>query len=100
MMDYSMFINQIQAILQWSAETGKSNPLLSNVGEIKPLNFGHCEATEVYMLTPVVIPPGFMVGVTTYNRTLTLQCSFGEPGHRKEDVEALMDLMADELNSL
>lgn len=41
-----------------------------------------------------------MMGVSTYNRTLTLEVSFYEPSHRKEEVEAFMDLMEKELNSL
>jgi len=99
-MDYSAFLAQTQAILQWAADSGKANPLLSNIGVISPINFGHCQATDVYLLTPVVIPPYFVLGVTTYNRTLTLQCTFGEPGHRKEDVERFMDLMEQELSTL
>lgn len=99
-MDYSAFLAQIQAILQWVADNGKSNPLLSNIGVIDPLNFSHCQAADVYLLTPVVIPPAFVLGVTTYNRTLTLQCTFGEPGHRQAEVERFMDLMEKELRSL
>lgn len=98
--DYSVFLEQLQAIVQMAAETGKTNPLLSNVGVIRPLEFGQSRATDAYMLTPVVIPPAFMLGVTTFNRTMTLQCSFGEPGHRKEEVEAFMDLMEKELRSV
>lgn len=98
--DYSVFLEQLQAILQLAAETGKSNPLLSNVGVIPPLQFGQSRAADAYMLTPVVIPPGFMIGITTFNSTMTLQCSFGEPGHRQEEVEKFMDLMEKELRSL
>ncbi|NLW91334.1 MAG: hypothetical protein GXY34_07010 [Syntrophomonadaceae bacterium] len=96
-LDYSAFLAQIQAILQWVADTGKSNPLLSNIGVIDPLNFSQTQATDIYLLTPVVIPPAFVLGVTTYNRTLTLQCTFGEPGHSKEDIEGFIDLMEKEL---
>jgi len=100
MTDYTTFLEQLRAILQQSLATGKNNPLLSNVGVIPPLHFGQVKATDAYMLTPVVFPPSFMLGVTTYDRTLTLQCSFGEPGHRREDVERFMNLMERELSSL
>lgn len=100
MTDYSTFLEQLRAILEWSLEIGKNNPLLSNVGVIPPLHFGQSRATDAYMLTPVVFPPSFMLGVTTYDRTMTLQCSFGEPGHSREDVERFMDLMEKELRSL
>ena len=95
--DYSAFT---QGFLQRAADSVKSNPLLSNIGVINPLHFGHCQATDVYLLTVVEIPPKFMLGVTTYGRTMTLQCTFGEPGHRREDVERFLDLMVRELSSL
>lgn len=98
--EYSIFLSQIQDILRSAAETGKSNPLLSNAGIIPPLRFGQHIAADVYLIAPAVIPPGFMLGVTTYGSAMTLQCSFGEPAHRQEDIEKFMDLMERELLSL
>ncbi|PKM78140.1 MAG: hypothetical protein CVU90_03710 [Firmicutes bacterium HGW-Firmicutes-15] len=98
--DYSQTLSQMQAIIQWTVETDKSHPLLSNVGVINPLQFGQIVATDAYIVTPIVVPPGFMLGVSTYNKTLTLEVSFCEPSHRTEDVEAFMDLMEKELSSL
>jgi NRPS condensation-like uncharacterized protein len=98
--DYSQTLSQMQAIIQWTVETDKSHPLLSNVGVINPLQFGQIVATDAYIVTPIVVPPGFMLGVSTYNKTLTLEVSYCEPSHRTEDVEAFMDLMEKELSSL
>jgi len=98
--DYSQTLSQMQAIIQWTVETGKSHPLLSNVGVINPLQFGQIVATDAYIITPIVVPPGFMLGISTYHNTLTLEVSFCEPSHRTEDVEAFMDLMEKELSSL
>ncbi len=98
--DYSQTLSQMQAIIQWTVETDKSHPLLSNVGVINPLQFGQIVATDAYIVTPIVVPPGFMLGVSTYNRTLTLEVSYYEPSHRTEDVEAFMDLMEKELSFL
>ena len=98
--DYSQTLSQMQAIIQWTVETDKSHPLLSNVGVINPLQFGQIVATNAYIVTPIVTPPGFMLGVSTYNKTLTLEVSFCEPSHRKEDVEAFMNLIEKELKYL
>lgn len=75
-------------------------PLLSNMGVINPLQFGRIAATDAYIVTPTFSAPGFMLAVSTYNRTLSLEASYYEPCHKKEEVEAFMDLMERELKSL
>lgn len=81
-------------------ETGKFSPVLTNMGIINPLLFGQISANDAYLVPPTINVPGFLLGVSTYNKTLTLLVSYCEPSHRTEDVDALMDFMADELNSL
>jgi len=98
--DYSQTLEQMQAIIQWTAEMGKRHPLLSNTGVINLLQFGKIVAIDAYIITPTVYAPGFMLGVSTYKRTLTLEVSFCEPSHRTENVEAFMDLMEKELSFL
>lgn len=98
--DYSQMVGVWQWIWQQSVETGKSSPLLSNMGVINSLQFGPITANDAYLVAPVTNAPGFVMGVSTYNRTLTLEISLYEPSHRKEDVEAFMGLMEKELNSL
>lgn len=99
-LDYSAFLAQIQSVLQWAADNGKANPLLSNIGVINPINFSHCQATDVYLLTPAVIPPSFVMAVSTYDKTLTLEVSYYEPAHSREEIETFLDLMVRELSSL
>lgn len=98
--DYSQTVGVLQWVWQQAVETGKSSPLLSNMGVISPLQFGQIAAHDAYMVTPTVNAPGFMMGVSTYNRTLTLEMSLYEPSHRKEDVEACMGFIEKELRSL
>ncbi len=98
--DYSQTVSVLQWIWQQSVETGKCSPFLSNMGVIGTLQFGPITANGAYMVVPTTSAPGFMMGVSTYNRTLTLEVSFYEPSHRKEEIEVFMDLMKKELNSL
>ncbi len=81
-------------------ETGKLSPALTNTGIINPLHFGQIPACDAYLVPPTIYAPGFLLGVSTYNRTLTLLSSYCEPSHRSEDVNALMDFMMKELNAL
>ncbi len=98
--DFSQAVGQMQALAQWLVETGKSYPFLSNMGVINPLEFGQIIANDAYIVNPTAYAPGFMLGVNTYNKTLTLQVSYYEPSHRTEEIEAFMDLMEKELRSL
>ncbi|MEN6349364.1 MAG: condensation domain-containing protein [Syntrophomonas sp.] len=98
--DFSEVRTQLHSLIQWLVQMGKSHPLLSNMGIINPLIFGKLLARDAYLVTPVIYAPGFMLGVSTYNRALTLEVSYCEPAHRREDVEAFMDLMEKELSSL
>lgn len=52
------------------------------------------------MVTPAMYAPGFMMSVSTYGRTLTLEVSFYEPSNSKEEVEACLGHIEKELRSL
>lgn len=98
--DFSQALGQMQALVQWLNETGKSYPFLSNMGIIEPLKFGQTVAADAYLVAPTACAPGFMLAVSTYHRTLTLEVSYYEPAHRREDITAFIDLMEKELRSL
>ncbi len=99
-MEYSQLRALFQAARPQFLETGKVPPTLTNMGIISPLQFGPIPAHDAYFVTPAIYVPGFLMGVSTYNRTLTLLTSYYEPSHRTEDVNALMDFMMKELNAL
>ena len=98
--EYSQLLALFQAAKPKVLETGKFTPTLTNMGIISPLQFGQITADDAYLVPPTIYAPGFGLGVSTYNRTLTLLVGYCEPSHRTEDVDALMDFMAEELNSL
>ncbi len=98
--DYSQLRTLFQAAIPQFIETGKVSPTLTNMGIISPLQFGQIPACDAYLVPPTIYVPGFLLGVSTYNRILTLLTSYYEPSHRTEDIDVLMDFMADELSSL
>jgi NRPS condensation-like uncharacterized protein len=73
------------------AEISKLSPALTNMGTISPLQFGQIPAHDAYLVPPTIHVPGFLLGASTYNKTLTLSVSYYEPSHRTEDVDALMN---------
>lgn len=98
--EYSQFIGIIQAVWQQMIATGKSDPALSNMGIIPSLQFGQFAANDAYIVTPRIYAPGFLLAASTYNKNLTLGVSYCEPAHRREEVEACLELMVKELSSL
>lgn len=98
--DFSKAAGFLQAARQQAVDTGKSSPLLSNMGVINPLYFGQMVAKDAYMVTPTMYAPGFMMSASTYNRTLTLEVSFYEPSTSKKEVEACLEYIEKELRSL
>lgn len=99
-MEYSQLFTLFQAVKPQVLEAGKVPPTLTNTGIISPLQFGQLPAHDAYLVPPAVYAPGFLLGASTYNGTLTLLANYYEPSHRTEDINALMDFMAVDLNSL
>jgi NRPS condensation-like uncharacterized protein len=63
-----------------SAAQGKkynvSFPLLSNFGVLDKYRFGELEMLSGYITSPIIYPPGFMLGATTFNDEMTLSIGF------------------------
>ena len=51
-------------------------PLLSNFGVLSETCFGNLHVTKGYLTSPIMYPPGFMVGVTTSNNEMTLSIGY------------------------
>lgn len=98
--EFSQLHALFQAARPMLIESGKVSPTLGNTGIINPLQFGQIIANDAYLVPPASNAPGFMLAVSTYDRTLTLSSSYYSPSTRTEDVEAFMELMEKELSSL
>jgi len=51
------------------------------------------------LVTPAFHAPAFMLGISTYQETLTLTAGYYKPAIRKENVDCLLGLVAGELIS-
>jgi NRPS condensation-like uncharacterized protein len=77
----------------------QTHPNLSNFGVIDPqqVNFDPVPVTDAYLLSPVLYPPGFMLGVSTYRQTVTFSVGFCDSATNRRKVERFLDLFEAEL---
>ncbi|MGD6960826.1 condensation domain-containing protein [Fictibacillus phosphorivorans] len=84
-----------------SKELRKYNPTLSNFGQVskEPILFGTTPAASIYIISPVMSSPSFMLGASTYQDILTLTVGFYESTTLSSDVSYFLDLFKSELLS-
>jgi len=101
LLSYAQTFNVVDGIKKWMLQTGKSSPILSNVGSISPSTiwFGKIPVTDAYQVSPAIYAPGLMLGVCTYNNRLTFTVSYYQPGTPQEKVERLLEIMLQELKA-
>lgn len=80
-------------------KTKMALPLLTNIGVMnhRGFQFDNVEASDGYMITPIMMSPFFCVGASTYKDTLTLSVGFHTPAVLKKTVTQLLDDMTREL---
>ena len=62
-----------------AAQSKKYNatfPLLSNFGILDKYHFSELEMVNGYITSPIIYPPGFMLGATTFNEEMTLSIGY------------------------
>lgn len=88
---------------KWLMESGEQSrkynvtyPLLSNFGVLKEYNFGELHTVKGYIASPVMYPPGFMLGVSTCNEEMTLSVGYcGQENSRQ--VESFLNAYMEQL---
>jgi NRPS condensation-like uncharacterized protein len=71
-------------------------PLLSNFGVLDKYHFGELEMVKGYITSPVMYPPGFMLGATTFNGEMTF--SIGYCGQENsEQISGFINTYVEEL---
>jgi NRPS condensation-like uncharacterized protein len=71
-------------------------PLLSNFGVIDAYRFGELEIVKGHITSPIMYPPGFMLGASTFNGEMTL--SIGYCGQENtEQVKGFLDMYIEDL---
>jgi NRPS condensation-like uncharacterized protein len=80
---------------------GKSHPIITNVGRIdNPKRFfGEVAVEDAYLVTPVNWSPNFSMGISSYDKQITLSIGFCEDSYEKQTVEYFLDLLLKELPS-
>lgn len=66
----------------------------------KKLIFNEKEALNAFLIGPIVFPPGFMLGLSGFNESLTLTVGFSEVPNMQPIVRNLFELMKDEFLSI
>ncbi|MEW6181753.1 MAG: condensation domain-containing protein [Bacillota bacterium] len=101
LLNYTQTLGFVRGLKKRLVQTGKCSPILSNVGFISrsTIWFGKTPVVDAYQVSPAIYPPGFMLGVCTYNNRLTFTVSYCEPGTPREKVERFLDTLLKELES-
>jgi len=76
-----------------------THPVFTNVGLIttEDLDFGEIKALDGHIMTPIMNAPGFIIGLMTFNETMSLCMGFYESSYDKDIVKKFFDLMDMEL---
>jgi NRPS condensation-like uncharacterized protein len=75
---------------------GVTFPLLSNFGVLEKYCFGELQVTAGYVTSPVMYPPGYMLGASTFNDELTLSIGYCGEENTKQ-INAFLDAFVAEL---
>ncbi len=90
----------MEKYMMQSAELGKKYhvtfPLLSNFGVIDHYNFGDLKILKGYISSPIMYYPGFMLGASTCNGTLTLSIGYCGQENTKQ-INKFLDAYTEEL---
>ncbi|NHJ46954.1 MAG: hypothetical protein FK733_04120 [Asgard group archaeon] len=78
---------------------GKCHPIITNVGRIdnQKRHFSDVFVKDAYIVTPINWNPSFSMGISSYNKQITLSIGFCEDSYEKQTVEQFLDLLLDEL---
>jgi NRPS condensation-like uncharacterized protein len=70
-------------------------PLLSNFGIINEHRFGDLYMTKGYITSPIMYPPGFMLGVSTFNEEMAFSIGYCGQENTKQVNAFLEELIAE-----
>ena len=90
----------LEKYLADSAELGRkynvTSPLLSNFGVLDNYHFGELRTTKGYITSPIMYPPGFMLGASSFGEEMTLSVGYCGQENTKQ-VNAFMETYIAEL---
>ena len=85
-------------IKKWDA-AGKGFLYLSNLGALsaEELDFGDVGISDSYLVSPIMYPPGALLGVSSFKDTMTFTLGHSGAGANRPVAERFLDLMEREL---
>ena len=77
----------------------RNHPILTNVGKLdcEKRNFGSVNVVDGFNITPVSWAPSFALGISSFNKKLTLTIGFAEDSYNPKTIEDFLDLVDEEL---
>jgi NRPS condensation-like uncharacterized protein len=83
-------------------ETRTTQPVVTNVGLIraKQFIFEDQKPTDGYMITPIMNAPGFILGILTFEKRMTISFGYYEDSYDSAVVKKFLALFKKELHSL
>ena len=75
-------------------------PSFTNMGaiDVKRLDFGTITVADAYLVPPIVYPPVFGFGVSSFNGSLTFSCGYCSPGFATETIKTFFQNLESELH--
>lgn len=91
-LDFTQAKTLMQSGMEKSIQYNVSIPLLTNMGIIPDDNkkYGNLTAVDGYLVSPMMYSPGLMVGVSSFDDTLTLTVGFYEDSVERDTMEKLL----------
>ncbi|MHA1306295.1 MAG: condensation domain-containing protein [Candidatus Heimdallarchaeota archaeon] len=98
-MRYSFLERITRRLYKRMVRKKKNHPILTNVGilDCEQRNFGSVNVIDGYNITPVNWAPSFSMGMSSFNKKLTLTIGFAEDSYDPETIEYFLDLVDKEL---
>lgn len=83
-------------------KTGRAHTYLSNMGVLdeEALDPGDAAVTDAFMVSPVMFPPGMLLGASSWGGRLTLTLGYSAAEANAAAVEGFMDALMGELGLL
>ncbi len=96
---YSWVEKLQKRIFKMVYKSGKMHPIVTNVGMVdaKKRHFAEVNVEDGYLITPVNWAPSFSMGISSFNKRITMSIAFCEDSYDKRTIELFLDLIMSEL---
>ncbi len=95
---YSWIEKLQKGIFKMVYKSGKMHPIVTNVGMVdaKKRHFAEVNVEDGYIITPVNWATSFSMGISSFNKRITMSIAFCEDSYDKRTIELFLDLIMSE----